>query len=278
MQYPAKILVFVLLGVPTVSTAKALPTQYRLENALKQAKSKNYETAIQKTKPLLDNLKLDTVGEIITAHKVLGVSYCELGDQTKAKEHFKALVAFSPQESIQDLVVSNPCKNLYMGIQEKEAMASLGVSTPELKKNTQPVVVETLDIPELTSRSSLDSLEKENPMNADLWKRFIPFGVGQFANQEPQKGYTFLATEALAVVSGATAFTLFQVGKNDDGTFSNPGRASLYRTMYWSSLGVGSVALVWGIVDAVVKFNRKPKAQATASNHQQNPILLSFQF
>jgi hypothetical protein len=64
-----------------------------------------HKQAIDKTLPLLDSLALSNTDEIILAHQILSLSYCETGNKEKAAEHLKALRAFSPSE---DFRVFNP--------------------------------------------------------------------------------------------------------------------------------------------------------------------------
>src|ERR1051326_8086283 len=118
------ILTFLLLWSGAAFAAS--PAHEQLEVALKNLQSKDYEKAIARAKKPLEAFQLNTVEDIILAHKILGVAYCELGDQPKATEHFDALVTFSPNEIIEDLVKTKPCLELYANIQKsmKEAQGS----------------------------------------------------------------------------------------------------------------------------------------------------------
>ena len=257
MRHRTALLAFPLATLLSLASARAENVEKQLDAAYKQVKSKNYEAAIGRTKPLLDKLLLNTVEEIITAHKILGVSYCELGDQEKASEHFKALVTFSPTETIDDLVRTKPCISLYASVQGVPAPA---VRPPTPKKE------------EATAKLSAPPAPKER----GRWKLYVPFGTGQFFNQERPKGWAFLSTEVLATAAAATTFALFQSEKNPDGTFTDSHRASVYRALFWSSLGVGTVTAVWGIIDAVVVHNDRTASRTAGIRFDGASITMNF--
>ncbi len=273
--------ILLLLSIQEIANASTVRSQ--LEWSRSQIRTKNYEGAIKKTKPLLDRLLLNTVEEIILAHKILGVSYCELGDQGKTTEHFKALLVFSPNEAINDMVATKPCAEMYRNLQEIERNPK-GISTKTPYKPLQPTSsvsatqAVSQEIPVMKaiekspeSISTPKTFEHSSP--DDTWKRYVPFGVGQFANQDFQKGMAFLGTEVLATIVASTAFALFQLEKTSDGTFSHPNRASFYRATYWSSLGVGSVIMIWGIVDAVTVFHQRRNLKTPSMLEFRGPFL-----
>jgi hypothetical protein len=225
---------------PAVS---ADPLLGQLERALSLVKAKEYQAAIDRVSPLFEGLKLDTVEQIILAHKILGVSNCELGDQAKAEEHFKALLTFSPTESIRDVVATKPCAHMYARLQSAE----LGTQPQEPVPAAPAPKVEPTPLP--TPLPPVTSSPPEPKGGA--WKRYVPFGVGQFANDQDAKGMAFLTTESIAAATAGVMFGLFQAEKNPNGTFDNTGRANAYRAMFWSGVGIGTIAAVWGILDAV---------------------------
>ena len=83
-----------------------------LDKAYMNALDKKFKPAIDKTLPLLDSLQLKTIEEIVLAHQVLSLSFCETGNEAKAKEHLKALRAFSPNEDFRAFNPSEKCKKL----------------------------------------------------------------------------------------------------------------------------------------------------------------------
>ncbi len=190
-------------------------TLAKLEAAQADVKSREYEKAIATTGALLDGLSLSTVEEIILAHKILGVSYCEIGEQAKAEEHFDELLAFSPTESIQDLVVTKPCAEMYVEIQQRSSAppARITAASHGTSKTSEALT--------RTGDSSVKGRTDATNPSGDAWKRFVPFGVGQFANDQEAKGMAFLSGETVLFATAITSFVLFQNEKEPSGAFSN---------------------------------------------------------
>lgn len=80
-----------------------------LDKAYMYALDKHYKEAISKALPLLDSLTLNKIEEIVLAHQILSLSYCEIGNKEKAQEHLKALRAFSPNEDFRAFNPSPDC-------------------------------------------------------------------------------------------------------------------------------------------------------------------------
>lgn len=83
-----------------------------LDKAYMYALDKHYKEAISKALPLLDSLTLNKIEEIVLAHQILSLSYCETGNKEKAQEHLKALRAFSPNEDFRAFAPSPECKTV----------------------------------------------------------------------------------------------------------------------------------------------------------------------
>jgi hypothetical protein len=83
-----------------------------LDKAYTNALDKQYKQTIDKTLPLLDSLALSKIEEIVLAHQLLSLSYCETGDKAKALEHLKALRAFSPNEDFRAFNLTPECQKL----------------------------------------------------------------------------------------------------------------------------------------------------------------------
>ena len=96
---------------PVVSGADS-KNMKTLDKAYMSALNKNYQQAISKTLPLLDSLALNKIEEIVLAHQILTLSYCELGNKEKTMEHFMALKAFSPNEDFRAFSVTPECQKV----------------------------------------------------------------------------------------------------------------------------------------------------------------------
>jgi hypothetical protein len=107
-----KYILYLLVAIiPSVSLADD-KTMKILDKAYIHALDKQYKQAIDKTLPLLDSLALSNTDEIILAHQILSLSFCETGNKEKAAEHLKALRAFSPSEDFRVFNPSAECQKM----------------------------------------------------------------------------------------------------------------------------------------------------------------------
>jgi hypothetical protein len=104
-------LLVALIGFPLLLKADE-KTMKILDKAYIHALDKQYKQAIDKALPLLDSLALNDVKEIVLAHQILSLSFCETGNKEKAAEHLKALKAFSPNEDFRVFNLSQECQKL----------------------------------------------------------------------------------------------------------------------------------------------------------------------
>ncbi len=97
------------------------------------------------------------------------------------------------------------------------------------------------------------------------WQMFVPFGVGQFANDQRAVGWTFLALESLALVGTVVSFAVDQSVQSDlapAGSFradvsldmQRASIASAMRYLNWTSaIALGSL-VVAGVLQANVAY------------------------
>jgi len=89
----------------------------------------------------------------------------------------------------------------------------------------------------------------------------VPFGVGQFANDEVGKGATFAALQGLGVVTMASSHLLVNgLAHNDAGQIlpRDEGQAKLLNTLWYAGLGLFVVSWAFSIVDGFANRDTKP--------------------
>ncbi len=217
----------VILGVTVLIQTLYAQYEKSLEKSLKLVRDKKYDGAILRTKKLLDEMVLSKPKDIVLAHKILGVAFCEKRQTIKAKHHFEILLAFSPNENVKKYCKSSACKTLFASIQQDV-----------MKQNDR---LEKQETKQENAKSNL----KYNP-----YQHWMPFGIGQFYNHDNKKGFWFLGSQLLFLSGAATSYALFVNERNDDGSFSNVGKANAYRYAFFGSLAAFVGTYVWSIVDA----------------------------
>ena len=105
------------------------------------------------------------------------------------------------------------------------------------------------------------------PVRRSLAWAFLPFGVGQFANDSPVKGALFCVAETLAFATFAASLGAFEANKLSGplfggGTFKDTELAKKLELTYLIAFWTGVALAVVGIVDAIVF---RPSADTTVA-------------
>lgn len=152
-----------------------------------------YERAVTIIYPLLyPDLRLETESDVVLAHRMLGVSYLFENKQTEARDEFRKLLELSPDYRFDPLLDPPKVVEFFNGI-VREQQAQLGDIDIRLKKREEQM-----------NRHVGQVLVRRTERRSYLIN-FVPFGAGQFQNQQRRKGWAFLGAEsALAATSLGT--------------------------------------------------------------------------
>lgn len=111
----------------------------------------------------------------------------------------------------------------------------------------------------VSARSSPDAAESATRRRGprSLAYAFLPFGIGQFANEDPLKGALFLLSETLAFGVSAATLAAFEANKLDGsflggGRFRDPDTARSLQTAYLISFWGGVALAGAGVLEALV--------------------------
>jgi tetratricopeptide (TPR) repeat protein len=161
-----------------------------------------YERAVTIIYPLVyPELRLESEAEALQAHRMLGVSYLFEGKQAEARGEFRKLLELSPDYRFDPLLDPSRVVEFFNAI-VREQQAQLGDIEARLKKREDEL-----------SRHHGEVLERRVERRSYA-VNFIPFGAGQFQNQQRGKAWAFLGVEAaLASVSlGAFVYNFAKYG------------------------------------------------------------------
>jgi hypothetical protein len=251
-----------------------------------------YERAVTLIYPLLyPELRLETENEALQAHRMLGVSYLFVNKPADARIEFRKLLELSPDFQFDPLLDPPRVVEFFNAI-VREQREQLGDIEARLKKRE-----------EARNRHVGEILVRRVEQRSYAVS-FIPFGAGQFQNQQRTKGWIFFGVEAgLAAISvgsfvtnfaiyGASHYRDCRVPLTDKGcpadslnyTKENTSR-NLTRLQVASGLAFAGVA-IWGVVDALRNFraevplgdtyvpaNSPPAATPTPSAWHVAPLL-----
>ena len=181
-------------------------------------------------------------GEQLTeAHRLLGIGYFILQNRAKSHEHFLRLLTQNPDFQLDPLYVPPIIIEFFETIREENREMLEAIRAEREKKEEEDQQAEPSVI-----------VRRKNP----YYVNFVPFGAGQFQNDEPIKGTLFLSAETLALGLNVTGFFMSKSFEGNDGYYS-PGDASAarkWRIVQYSALGAFGALVIGGIIDALVNY------------------------
>lgn len=199
--------------------------------AVNAFKYQDFDSAIPQFRALIyPKTRLDQKREW-KAREYLGAALWWQGEAKLAADEFTALLVRNPQTVLDPAVYPPKMINEFDGLRAN--LVRLGVLTPD-------------QAPRPPEQRDLLPTEP-----APLPLMFFPFGVGQFANQEPVKGTTFLLVEAALGAVSAT----YYINNLYDGVHT--GKRSTTGDIVQISTGAAFLVVAgWGIIDALMHRRR----------------------
>jgi hypothetical protein len=238
----------------------------------------DYARVIEILRPLLyPEPRLQSEGEIVTAHRMLGVAHLFERQNDQATQEFRKLLQLRPSYRMDALIDPPLVVDFFNGVlkQQEAELAELGRMRDEADADERR---------RQADRNGPTLVERRFVRNS-LALAFLPFGVGQFQNGQRTKGWVFLGGEAaLAGVSLAAFTTNFALygfrpvircvpaEPSARGGGCSPGyrpgpdqsRSQLLLKVQLVSGALFFAAAIWGVTDAVLNF--QPEVELTPAD------------
>jgi hypothetical protein len=256
----------VRLIVLAVAALYALPAWATPSRELARARAEfdrgQYQTVVETLGPqLYPRMLIRDEKELIEAHYLLGVAYFYTDRPDQARRELTALLYVDPTYTLDPVVESPEVYAFFEGIK-----GELRGKLEELRKQKEKEA-------EARRRPSREVLVTRVVRDRSPWENFVPFGVGQFRNQQSRKGWFFLASQ---LASGGTSLGLFVAQAVQYGVPSRGVPLSDLdglRTRQVVQIGAGAVFLLlygWSVIDAFA--NQKPRVEET---REERPISIT---
>jgi hypothetical protein len=231
-----------------------------------------YKRAIEILHPLLyPETLLDSEGEVVQAHRMLGVAYLFTSQPDEAKREFHKLLELRPDYRFDPLLDPQQVVDAFNAVVKEEESEIAAIESRRRQRDAE--------IAERLKREA----RLHGPTTILRYERhayllnFVPFGAGQFQNGQRRKGWLFFGVElglaAISVGAYATNFALYgshpyrqcnapggmpatgpcpaaEIDHSQENTSRNLLRVQLI------SGGLFFGAAIWGVIDAVRHYQR----------------------
>jgi hypothetical protein len=256
-----------------------------------------YTRAIEILRPLLyPEIRLESDGQIVQAHRMLGVAELFQGNNDAASQEFRKLLQLRPDYHFDPLLDPPQVVDFFNGVQraQERELSALEAKQQEAARARQR------DSEQCEKLRAGPSVVERRFNRHSFAVNFVPFGAGQFQNSQRKKGWVFLGVEAgLATVSLAAFSTnLMLYGlrpkrgcRSDFGATPCPPEyidhtdENRSRWLLRTQIGSGVAffgAAIWGILDALYYYRSEipmaptPVASPSAQIHRPSfsPVLM----
>ena len=162
-----------------------------------------YGRAVEILQPLLyPEIRLESQGQIVEAHRMLGVAELFQGRSDAAAQEFRKLLQLRPDYRFDPLLDPPQVVDLFNGVLRAHEAE---VATLEARQ-LEATLARQRDREECEKlRAGPAIIEKRFGRNSFV-VNFVPFGAGQFQNGHRGKGWAFLAVQAALAAASVAAF------------------------------------------------------------------------
>lgn len=233
------------------------------ESARRNYDKQNYSKAARGLESLVGGAVPRATNSVVRleARKYLGATYLFLGKDEAAREQFRALLEEDPAYEIDPVAFPEAVVQTFQEIQTEVAaeLARQEALSAERKQRERTQELEELirqqeRIAALEELASTETVEKVN----SRWIAALPYGIGQFQNENRKLGIMFAVTESLFTVAAIATFIGHNSLRDENPAPSEIERAErverALRIGNWVSVGALVGFGVAGIIEAEVRF------------------------
>ena len=232
----------------TQTTAVQVDARKALRDARSTFDFGQYRATVDKLTPIVvPAVLLAARTEISDAYTLLGLSHFFLGEKSVARQYFERLLEYSPDAELDPVKIPPPAVSFFQDLKERKT-AELEQKKAELKRQREE---EARRQAEANTRRVRYVYQERSKIAA-----FLPFGVGQFQNQQPVLGTILLGSQVASISVSIAAFLAVENLRTRDGRFRNADveQARSIQRLQLYSAAAASVLIAGGIVQALWAF------------------------
>ncbi len=204
----------------------------------------------------------------LEARKYLGATYLFLGKKDAAREQFRLLLEEDPDYDIDPVAFPEAVVQTFQEVQKKVKAENARKSALEAARRKREradeldeLISQQQRIRMLEELAATETVEKVN----SRWIAALPFGIGQFQNEDRKLGIMFAVTESALLAASIATFIGHNSLRDENPAPSEIERArrveKALRIGNWVSVGALLSFYVAGVVEAEVRF--KPVIRTT---------------
>lgn len=246
----------------------------QLDLGLQSYDYSDYKQTVELLEPLVkpDAELLDDPVDLVSAYEKLGLSLHYLGKTKESRQVFERLIRFRPDHTLNPALVPPKTMLFFEKIQ-----ADL---EDELAKEREALAKKLADYEASRKADQTTTVEIDIRRNSRLVAA-VPFGVGQFQNEDYGWGVAFLTSELVAVgLSAAFMIGVEQLRNDETGRFlpQDVNQARALQTGQLISAGVALGLIVAGIVHAQYNFEENTQFDRRVRGPDKANSLLYWEF
>jgi tetratricopeptide (TPR) repeat protein len=270
-------LVFVLMAAFALPVAADELSDF--ESARRNYDKQNYAKAARGLESLVGGAVPRATNPVVRleARKYLGATYLFLGKDERAREQFRSLLEEDPDYDIDPVAFPEAVVQTFQEL-KKEVSAqrarkdALEAARRQRERSNEvdELVRQQQRIETLEELAAVETVEKVN----SRWIAAIPFGAGQFQNEDRGLGIMFAVTESAFVAASIATFIGHNSLRDENPAPSEIERARrverALRIGNWVSVGAFLSFAIAGVVEAEVRF--KPVIRTTRKRELPDDI------
>lgn len=240
------------------------------ESARRNYDKQNYTKAARGLESLVGGAVPRATNPVVRveARKYLGATYLFLAKDAAAREQFQLLLQEDPDYEIDPVAFPEAVVQTFQEVKrevtvDRERAEALEAAQQQRERSDEleELIREQQRVRELEALAAAETVEKVN----SRWIAALPWGIGQFQNQNRKLGIMFAVTETAFLASSIATFIGHNSLRDENPTPDELDRARrverALRIGNWASVGALLSFYVAGVIEAEVRF--KPVIRTT---------------